>query len=63
MHDRVSKAILKEHQMSIEDVDYHSHQANMRITEAVVKLIGMNPIKPITASRNMETAPRRRCRF
>ena len=43
---RVSKAILKEHQMSIEDVDYFiPHQANMRITEAVVKLTGMNPGK------------------
>ena len=42
----VSKAILKEHQMSIEDVDYFiPHQANMRITEAVVKLTGMNPGK------------------
>ena len=43
---RVSKAILKENQMSIEDVDYFiPHQANMRITEAVVKLTGMNPGK------------------
>ena len=43
---RVSIAILKEHQMSIEDVDYFiPHQANMRITEAVVKLTGMNPGK------------------
>ena len=43
---RVSKAILKEHHMSIEDVDYFiPHQANMRITEAVVKLTGMNPGK------------------
>ena len=43
---RVSKAILKEHQMTIKDVDYFiPHQANMRITEAVVKLTGMNPGK------------------
>ena len=43
---RVSKTILKENQMSVEDLDYFiPYQANMRITEAVVKITGMNPEK------------------
>ena len=46
---RVSKAILKKHQMSIEDIDYFiPHQTNMRITKAVVKLTGMNPDKVLS---------------
>ena len=43
---RVSRTILAENNMKIEDVDYFiPHQANMRVTEAVVKMIGMNPEK------------------
>ena len=43
---RVSRTILAENNMTIEDVDYFiPHQANMRITEAVVKMTGMNPEK------------------
>ncbi len=41
---RVSRTILAENDKTIEDVDYFiPHQANMRITESVVKMTGMNP--------------------